>query len=92
VLFSDWDVYQNCSPDAYYYLLFHNYLIYYLLFVTIFSLAIILPVNFQGTQGLEDLMNNIKIMKICFYRKQRTEIRSYNNSEFITGVNLFRMN
>ena len=50
-LISDWDVYQNCSPDAYYYLLFHTYLIGYLLFVTIFSLSIILPVNFQGTQG-----------------------------------------
>ena len=48
---SDWDVYRNCSPDAYYYLLFHTYLIGYLLFVTIFSLTIILPVNFQGTQG-----------------------------------------
>ncbi|CAF3558098.1 unnamed protein product [Rotaria socialis] len=48
---SDWDVYQNCSPDAYYYLLFHTYLIVYLVFVTIFSLTIILPVNFQGTQG-----------------------------------------
>lgn len=48
---SDWDVYRNCSPDAYYYLLFHTYLIAYLLFVTIFSLTIILPVNFQGTQG-----------------------------------------
>ncbi|CAF1312263.1 unnamed protein product [Adineta steineri] len=48
---SDWDVYRNCSPDAYYYLLFHTYLITYLLFVTIFSLAIVLPVNFQGTQG-----------------------------------------
>ncbi|CAM4761485.1 unnamed protein product [Rotaria magnacalcarata] len=48
---SDWDVYRNCSPDAYYYLLFHTYLIAYLVFVTIFSLAIILPVNFQGTQG-----------------------------------------
>ncbi|UJR16450.1 hypothetical protein I4U23_003352 [Adineta vaga] len=48
---SDWDVYRNCSPDAYYYLLFHTYLIGYLLFITIFSLTIILPVNFQGTQG-----------------------------------------
>ncbi|CAF1116912.1 unnamed protein product [Rotaria sp. Silwood1] len=51
---SDWDVYQNCSPDAYYYLLFHTYLIGYLLFVTIFSLAIIMPVNFQGTQGITE--------------------------------------
>lgn len=51
-VFSDWDVYQTCSPDAYYYLLFHTYLIGYLVFVTVFSLAVILPVNFQGTQGL----------------------------------------
>ncbi|CAF0821295.1 unnamed protein product [Rotaria sordida] len=51
---SDWDVYRNCSPDAYYYLLFHTYLIAYLLFVTIFSLTIILPVNFQGTQGISE--------------------------------------
>ncbi|CAF2908321.1 unnamed protein product [Rotaria sp. Silwood2] len=53
-LYSDWDVYRNCSPDAYYYLLFHNYLIAYLLFVTIFSLSIIMPVNFQGTQGISE--------------------------------------
>ncbi|UJR30010.1 hypothetical protein I4U23_017555 [Adineta vaga] len=51
---TDWDVYQNCSPDAYYYLLFHTYLIGYLLFVTVFSLAIILPVNFQGNQGTRE--------------------------------------
>ncbi|CAF3617218.1 unnamed protein product, partial [Rotaria sordida] len=50
---TDWDIYKNCSVDAYYYLLFHTYLIVYLLFVTIFSLAVILPVNFQGTLGLD---------------------------------------
>ncbi|CAF1019943.1 unnamed protein product [Rotaria sordida] len=51
---TDWDIYKNCSVDAYYYLLFHTYLIVYLLFVTIFSLAVILPVNFQGTQGANE--------------------------------------
>lgn len=58
-MISDWDVYRNCSPDAYYYLLFQTYLIAYLMFLTIFSLAIILPVNFQGTQGLEESLEII---------------------------------
>ncbi|CAF1458097.1 unnamed protein product [Adineta steineri] len=49
-IISDWDVYRDCSPDAYYYLLFHNYLITYLLFVTIFSLATVLPVRLLGIQ------------------------------------------
>ncbi|CAF1239861.1 unnamed protein product [Adineta ricciae] len=61
---TDWDVYQNCSPDAYYYLLFHTYLIAYLLFVTIISLAIILPVNFQGNQDL-----NIQLKEVAYVRE-----------------------
>ncbi|CAF1267045.1 unnamed protein product [Rotaria magnacalcarata] len=48
---TDSDIYRHVSVDAYYYLLFHTYLIFYLLFVTIFSLVVILPVNIQGTQG-----------------------------------------
>ncbi|CAF1480324.1 unnamed protein product [Rotaria sp. Silwood1] len=48
------DIYKNCSVDAYYYLLFHTYLIIYLIFVTLFSLAVILPVNFQGRQGTNE--------------------------------------
>ncbi|CAF1463102.1 unnamed protein product [Adineta steineri] len=44
-IISDWDVYRDCSPDAYYYLLFHTYLITYLLFVTIFSLATVLTAS-----------------------------------------------
>ncbi|CAF3349060.1 unnamed protein product [Rotaria socialis] len=47
---TDSDIYRHVSVDAYYYLLFHTYLIFYLLFVTIFSLVVILPVNIQGTQ------------------------------------------
>ncbi|CAF2776257.1 unnamed protein product [Rotaria sp. Silwood2] len=50
-IITDRDIYKNCSVDAYYYLLYHTYLIVYLLFVMIFSLAVILPVNFQGTLG-----------------------------------------
>jgi hypothetical protein len=63
---SDWDVYRNCSPDAYYYLLFHTYLIAYLLFVTIFSLTIILPVNFQGTQGNWKINPQLLCHERCF--------------------------
>lgn len=73
-LYSDWDVYRNCSPDAYYYLLFQTYLIAYLLFLTIFSLAIILPVNFQGTQGLlkkEKMISKLKMMIFILGRSEQ---------------------
>jgi len=66
---SDWDVYRNCSPDAYYYLLFQTYLIVYLLFLTIFSLTIILPVNFQGTQGSFSFFKKETKKRFVFYNR-----------------------
>lgn len=82
LLHSDWDVYQNCSPDAYYYLLFHTYLIGYLLFVTIFSLSIILPVNFQGTQG--ELQMCLPLRHASFLsRNNRAEVRTHDHRQSI---------
>ena len=81
-MFSDWDIYRYCSPDAYYYLLFHSYLIFYLLFVTIFSIIIILPINIRGRHGIGKRIveQDFFVKQIMLpFRNYWTEICSYNN-------------
>lgn len=39
---------EKCGKDAIYYLVFQRYLIVYIIFVTVVSLAVILPINLYG--------------------------------------------
>ncbi len=47
----DEEIIKNKGSDAFQYLLFQRYLIYYLIFLTIICLTIILPINKQGNSG-----------------------------------------
>ncbi|UYV75262.1 TMEM63C [Cordylochernes scorpioides] len=42
------DIYKKCGHDAYNYILFQQYLIFYLALVAVLSLGILLPVNLSG--------------------------------------------
>ncbi|XP_066255227.1 calcium permeable stress-gated cation channel 1 [Euwallacea similis] len=42
-------IYARCGPDALHYLSFQKHLLILFTIITVFSIAVILPVNFQGT-------------------------------------------
>ncbi|XP_047108351.1 calcium permeable stress-gated cation channel 1 [Schistocerca piceifrons] len=47
----DENILQKCGPDAVQYLSFQRHIIFYLSVVMVISLAVVLPVNFQGNLG-----------------------------------------
>ena len=49
--FRDEHILQKSGRDAVQYLTFQRYLIVYLGMVTVFCIAVVLPVNFQGDLG-----------------------------------------
>lgn len=74
--FSDQQIYRRCSTDAFFYLLFQKYLIFYLVLVTIFSLGVILPLNLSSSQSPRTKTNfpssNIQLA-IAFLFQQTSE-------------------
>jgi ABC-type enterochelin transport system permease subunit len=44
----DIDILHKCGRDAVQYLSFQRYLIVYITIITIISIAVVLPINFQG--------------------------------------------
>lgn len=58
LLISDEDIRENRGNDAYQYILFQQYIIYFLTILTIFCMLVILPINLKfGTSSLEDFVS-----------------------------------
>ena len=67
--FRDAHILQKCGPDAVQYLKFQRYLMVYMAIVTVLSIAVILPCNFQGDLGkaLDIISSNfpLNFCQIC---------------------------
>ena len=50
-LLRDSDILEKCGPDAVQYLSFQRYLLVYLSIITVLSISVVLPINFQGELG-----------------------------------------
>ena len=61
------------GKDAVQYLTFQRYLICYMALVTLFSIAIILPINFQGDLGNKCYCGVINIITHC-----KVPLKNYN--------------
>lgn len=63
--FRDDDILRKSGSDAIQYLSFQRHIIFYMIIVTFISLAIVLPINFQGNlQGDEKTFGHTTISNL----------------------------